>query len=339
VTHFATLVARWPFRGAHRSSLIVFLLLASCGTERLYPGPKLPPQEVAVVHVGDTIVLQVDGTRRRGGYLSRPRIEVTPGRHTLALVFEKAARPVGSKEMPAMRGEGTCTLELDAQAGKQYWLGARAVGEDWTGLRWEGKWTAWIRDPSVSDEDDVIARCDSQPTPEDERGVATPSVTPEAEAEREETIPAPVAASRPMPERQPPAAPKAPALSHPSSGFAGGLDPAVWIVRSRDNYRVVIRRLCSAEHCWTESYLQTLVPRRNESEGAEHLVMEEKTTVPIAEASSVATFVEEVGLVDRQGTFAFELHIANKDDASAARVRLLVFPLPDGGYRATRVAP
>jgi hypothetical protein len=65
--------------------------------------------------------------------------------------------------------------------------------------------------------------------------------------------------------------------------------------------------------------------------------MEEKTTLPIEEASSASAFVEDVTVVDRQGTFAFELRIANPDDEHAAPERLLVFPLPNGGYRATLV--
>jgi hypothetical protein len=332
VSHQNPLFSRHPSLIAHRASLIAVVLFGGCGTERFYEGAKLPPEQVAVVHVADTIVLEVDGTGRRGGYFSSPRIALKPGRHTFTLGFEKVARAVGAKEMPAMRGEGTCTLEVDAEAGKQYWLGSMAVGPDWTGLRWDGKWHAWIRDPSVDDEDDIVARCDSRPAPEEVEEVATPVAAPG----REVALAVQVPVAHPTP--PPSAAAGAAAPEHPSAGFAGGLDPAVWIVRSRDNYRVVVRRLCSTDHCRTESYLQSVAPRRVVNEAVEQLVMEEKTTVPIEEASSVSAFVEDVRVVDRQGTFAFELHITDANDAHAARVRLLVFPLPDGGYRATEVA-
>lgn len=321
---------------ALRSSLIAVLFLGACGTERFYEGAKLPPEQVAVFHVGDTIVLQVDGKRRRGGYFGSPRIEVTPGHHTLTLAFEKAARPVGAKEMPPMRGEGTCALELTAQAGKQYWLGSRAVGADWTGLHWDGKWRAWVRDPSVAEEDDIVARCDSQPGAEGEPEAVAAPPTSDAEAKSGGSTTAPAAdavAAVPAPV----AAPAAKAM-HPSAEFQGGLDPAVWIIRSRDNYRVVVRRLCSTDRCTTRSYLQLLAPHRVVSEGVEQLVMQERTTLPIDEASSAGAFVEDVTIVDRQGTFAFELRIVNVDDPAASPIRLLVFPLPDGGYRTSRVA-
>ncbi|HSD10251.1 MAG TPA: hypothetical protein VLF14_04655, partial [Candidatus Binatia bacterium] len=131
MSHQDSCIPRHPSHVAHRASLIALVLFGGCGTERFYEGAKLPAEQVAVVHVADTIVLEVDGTGRRGGYFGSPRIALEPGRHTFTLAFEKAARSVGAKEMPAMRGEGTCTLELDAEAGKQCWLGSMAVGPDW----------------------------------------------------------------------------------------------------------------------------------------------------------------------------------------------------------------
>lgn len=310
-------------------ALIASLFLAGCGTERFYEGAQLPPEDIAIIHVGDTIVLQVDGKGRRGGFFGSPRIAVAPGQHTLTLAFEKPARSVGAKEMPAMRGDGTCTLELAAEAGKQYWLGAQAVGEDWTGLRWDGKWRAWVRDPSVADEDDIVSRCESQPVEEE-------MPTPE-EARKEVAVETPVPAVRPTPVPVPAVGAVAPVPARPSVPFTGGLDPAVWIVRSHDSYRVVVRRFCSADHCSTLSYLQTLAPRSVLSDGVEQIVMEEKTTVPIEEANADWAFVDEVQVVDRQGRFAFELHVTNAYDEQQAPVRLLVYPSPDGSYRTSEV--
>jgi hypothetical protein len=331
-----SLIRRLASLIAHCSSLIA-LLCASCGAQRFYEGAKLPPEEVAVIHVGDTIVLAVDGTRRLGGYLGRPRIEVLPGQHALTLAFEEPAGVVGTKETPAMRGEGVCILEIDAKMGGQYWLGARAVGEEWTGIRWEGKWRAWARDPSVSDEDDIIARCESQPEPEETKETPAPVATPEA-ADKGEPIPVAAPVSPPTSEPRPAAAREMQTSVHPSAGFAAGLDAAVWLVRSHDNHRVVVRRLCGASRCWTESYLQSLVPRHVVSEGVEHVIMEEKTTVQVKEATSVSSFVEEVNIVDHEGSFAFELRISDTKDPGAGPARLLVFPLPAGDYRAMQLA-
>lgn len=316
---------------ARRASLVALLLLAACGTERFYEGAKLPPEDIAVIHVGDTIVLRVDGKGRRGGFFGSPRVAVAPGQHTLTLAFEKQARSVGAKEMPAMRGEGTCTLEVAAEAGKQYWLGAQAVGEDWTGLRWDGKWRAWVRDPSVTGEDDIVARCDSEPIEEN-------PPAPTTEAEERAAVATPVPAGRPAPVPAPAVGAAAPAAALPPAPFSGGLDPAVWIVRSRDNYRVVVRRFCSVNRCSTLSYLQTLIPRSVVSDGVERVVMEEKTTVPIQEVSEVSSFVEDVQVVDRQGAFAFEMQVANADDPEQPPVRWLVYPLPDGGYRVSETS-
>jgi hypothetical protein len=314
--------------------LIAALLLSGCGTDRFYAGAKLPPEQVAVFHVGDTIVLHVDGVPRRGGYFGSPRIEVMPGRHTFTLAFEKAARPVGAKEMPPMRGEGTCTLEIAAEVGKQYWFGSRAAGADWTGLRWDGKWQAWVRDPSVGDENDIVARCDSQPAAEEVQETPAAAAAPDTQVKTDTLIAAASPATVPVPQA-PLVAPVAQPI-HLSAAFQGDLDPAVWIVRSRDNYRVIVRRLCTPGRCSTRSYLQALVPHRVVSDGVEQVVMQERTTVPIEEASAATALVEDVGIVDRQGTFAFELRISDADDPSAAPVRLLVFPLPDGGYRSAK---
>jgi hypothetical protein len=43
-------------------------------------------------------------------------------------------------------------------------LGSRARGEA-HGPRWDGSWEGWLRDPTVSSADDVIARCEPQTSP------------------------------------------------------------------------------------------------------------------------------------------------------------------------------
>lgn len=165
------------------------LLLAAGCSKRLYEGPPRPAAHVAVIVVGSTVVREIDGVKRRGGPFDASTFEVPPGAHRLSLVFELAAHSIGMKSIPAKPGEGRCVLAFTAEAGRQYYLGSRALG-DWSGHRWDGRWEAWVRDPSVSADDDIIARCTSQPLPEPD---AQPSPLIVA------APPAPVAPAAPAP--------------------------------------------------------------------------------------------------------------------------------------------
>ena len=149
-------------------SVLIAVLLGGCGATRLYEGPALPASQVAVIHAGGTIVRGIDGRHRRGGVFDVDRFEVAPGAHSVVLVFEVPAQSIGVKTIPARRGEGHCTIEFVAEAGKQYWLASRPAGTGWTGPHWDGKWEAWVRDPSIGAEDDILARCSSQPAAEAE---------------------------------------------------------------------------------------------------------------------------------------------------------------------------
>ena len=137
------------------------LLLASACTGRDYAGPPRPPEQVAIIHVGNAVVRELDGEKRRGGAFDYRHFEVEPGPHRLTLVFELTARSLGGKAIPAQPGEGVCVLEFTAQAGKQYYLGSGPRGE-WV-ANWNGAWEAWVRDPTLDQENDIVARCNSQP--------------------------------------------------------------------------------------------------------------------------------------------------------------------------------
>ena len=167
-------------------SVLIAVLLGGCGATRLYEGPALPASQVAVIHAGGTIVRGIDGRHRRGGVFDVDRFEVAPGAHSVVLVFEVPAQSIGVKTIPARRGEGHCTIEFVAEAGKQYWLASRPAGTGWTGPHWDGKWEAWVRDPSIGAEDDILARCSSQPAAEAEEEpreqAATPASSPVAVA-------------------------------------------------------------------------------------------------------------------------------------------------------------
>lgn len=123
-----------------------------------------------MINVGSTVVRQIDGQHRRGGTFDAATFEVDPGPHRLVLVFEIAARSLGLKSLPAQPGIGVCELAFEARAGHTYYLVARPLG-DFNSPRWSGTWEAWVRDPAVASDDDVIARCrGAEPT-------ATPTPT------------------------------------------------------------------------------------------------------------------------------------------------------------------
>jgi Endonuclease/Exonuclease/phosphatase family len=166
-------------RPAQRAALAALLVATGC-TTRLYEGPVRSAGEVAVIHVGTAVVREIDGQKRRGGAFDVGQFEVQPGPHRLALVFALPARSVGMKTFPAQTGTGMCVLEFSTAAGKQYYLGSRARGEFHV-PRWDGSWEGWVRDPSLSSEDDVIARCVSQEVePAVAGATAAPAPTPPA---------------------------------------------------------------------------------------------------------------------------------------------------------------
>lgn len=165
-----------------RRSLLLAVALALTGcTAHLAPtqtadgGSAKPAGALAVINVGTTVVRQIDGQKRRGGAFDVSAFEVAPGTHHLVLVFDLPARAIGLKALPAQAGVGVCELTFEAQAGRQYYLVARPLG-DFNSPRWSGAWEAWVRDPAVSAEDDEIARCEgTEATP-------TPTETPVAGA-------------------------------------------------------------------------------------------------------------------------------------------------------------
>ena len=82
----------------------------------------------------------------------------------MVLVFELPARALGLKSLPAQPGVGVCELTFEARPGRQYDLVARPLG-DFNSPRWRGDWEAWVRDPAIASDDDVIARCEgTEPT-------------------------------------------------------------------------------------------------------------------------------------------------------------------------------
>jgi hypothetical protein len=198
-----------------RTPIALWLLTLVCAcTQRRYQGPPLPAEQVAVIHVGSTLVREIDGEKRRGGAFDVGTFEVAPGTHTVTLAFLVAKQTLGLRDIPEQAGEGTCALSFTAQPGKQYYLGARPRGEIITG-RWNGAWEAWVRDPTLDTSEDQVARCASQPATQE-----APAPSAEPAVERAANPPA-------APPVEPPvAAPPPPAVAPKSSVAAAAMAPA-----------------------------------------------------------------------------------------------------------------
>jgi hypothetical protein len=167
------------------------LALAGCS---LRPPGSRPAGEVALIDVGSTVVRRLDGQARRGGPFDVATFEVAPGPHRLALVFTLPARSIGLRALPAQEGIGECVLEFEARAGHRYYLVARPLG-DFNSPRWTGDWEAWVRDPTVASDDDVIARCrgaEPAPTP-------APAAAPPGAAAAAPDVRAPTPTPLPLP--------------------------------------------------------------------------------------------------------------------------------------------
>lgn len=156
-----------PVRTLHFTRLLslaglAYLSAAGCSSQlsQMYEGAPRAARDVAIINVGSTIVRAINGQPRRGGAFDVGHFEVAPGLHRLTLVFERPARSLGMKTLPAEAGDGVCVLTFEVVGNRQYFLGARAHGDD-TNPRWDRRWQGWVRDPASAGEDDIIARCES----------------------------------------------------------------------------------------------------------------------------------------------------------------------------------
>lgn len=203
-------------RSAGRVAIAAALLVGGC-TKRLYEGPPLPREQVAVIHAGNAIVRGIDGTPRRGGAFDASEFEVTPGPHRLVLVFERPALNLGMKTLPTQPGAGICVLEFTTAAGRHYFLGSRVRGE-LHNPHWDGAWEGWVRDPTVSSDDDVITRCESQERTEEPATLAVAAATP----------PPALAPSAPTPLTQPPAPVVVPVVAATAAGPGAAIRLGAW---------------------------------------------------------------------------------------------------------------
>ena len=230
-----------------RAVALVLVTLSSPGcTQRLYDGPALPLEASAVVHVGETSVLNVDDRFSFALPPNTRRVELAPGPHRIEIAFDRPATTIGMRDVPAQRGDGSCTIEFTAEAGKNYYLGSRALGTDWTMRRWDGAWEGWIRDPSVSADGGIVARCSSRDTVARKHAAAAatpglpavsspiPTAAPAGHA-----APAPVPVATPVPLAAPPVPPTLPESAARGARDDGWLRLGTWNLRGlgADNER------------------------------------------------------------------------------------------------------
>ncbi len=110
---------------------VLAALAAGCATERLYPGPELPPGQAAVVRADPALsaglpvtvrLRQVDG---RDLPLSSSRVELAPGAHELLVDCR-----VRESESVAR-----FTLAVELEAGGRYRLVAEATARNCEAVR------------------------------------------------------------------------------------------------------------------------------------------------------------------------------------------------------------
>ena len=113
-----------------RMLLCLSILITGCAPVRLYSGPRLPEDQVAVISmpIAGAQVTKVDGQPLK---LNSYKFEILPGAHSITIYY--SISHVGHALF-----EGEDTLTFHAEAGHEYRVDASIVGD--------GKMAGWIRD-------------------------------------------------------------------------------------------------------------------------------------------------------------------------------------------------
>jgi len=101
------------------------LLAAGCGAMKMYPGPELPRDQVAVLEIGDVTVYAFDGIPPGG----KNKLQILPGEHEIRFSHSKAGY-----------GEQPHTYSFAAEAGHAYLFDADYV------VHRTMSWNPWIKD-------------------------------------------------------------------------------------------------------------------------------------------------------------------------------------------------
>lgn len=188
---------------------VALLSLAGCA-RRLYSGAELSRDEVAVIHAGNTTVRDIDGKFGFGSAFVTKQFEVAPGPHRVAMALDFPARSIGSRDVPAQSGIGTCVVEFVAVAGAEYRLEGQPLDTDWVLQGWDGRWEGRVHGRSRDGKESVVARCTPIESYTGLQPIPTPALEA-AEAPAANAVAAPLAtAPAPPPLPVPVAAPPRP---------------------------------------------------------------------------------------------------------------------------------
>ena len=91
------------------SLVLAACLVSGCGFTKYYPGPRLEDREIARIYYHFPIkLLRIDGSN---AFLANDlQIHFLPGRHAIVLYYN----------VPLLGTGKSCTLEFDAEAGREY---------------------------------------------------------------------------------------------------------------------------------------------------------------------------------------------------------------------------
>ena len=110
-------------------STTLILLLVACGPARFYEGPRLPPDEVALLIVeGGTIDEERKFVARFSRFDTLPlrnppkKVEILPGDHTIEFAWMLQKLAPGPKKAWLRTDMSTETIAFEAQEGKTYRL-------------------------------------------------------------------------------------------------------------------------------------------------------------------------------------------------------------------------
>jgi len=106
---------------------VLLLVLAACGPQRFYVGPRLPSDEVAQLIVeGGPISEERKFTAKLTRFDTLPlrtppkKSEILPGEHTIEVVWMLHALAPGAKKAWLRSGMGTETISFEADEARTY---------------------------------------------------------------------------------------------------------------------------------------------------------------------------------------------------------------------------
>ncbi|MBW2242656.1 MAG: hypothetical protein JRH01_11785 [Deltaproteobacteria bacterium] len=102
----------------------------------------------------------------------------------------------------------------------------------------------------------------------------------------------------------------------------GAVDARLYTVASRGTHRLLVYRICSPEHCWSQSYLQWL-----EQTSPEPIV---KATTPVTELG-YGSFVTSARWTLARDEPQLEVRVAPSHGEQPERTRIVI-PREAGGY-------